>query len=79
MAQLALAWDGQWFIKVYDKFGWDVASSEESGSSMISSSFEGAGIFSPSSSIPFILTLKTWFSLSPSCRLSELEPLPSAA
>ncbi len=26
MAQLALAWDGQWFLKVYDKFGWDVAS-----------------------------------------------------
>ena len=26
MAQLAFAWDGQWFLKVYDKFGWDVAS-----------------------------------------------------
>lgn len=26
MAQLAMAWDGQWFLKVYDKFGWDVAS-----------------------------------------------------
>ena len=26
MAQLALALDGQWFLKVYDKFGWDVAS-----------------------------------------------------
>jgi hypothetical protein len=26
MAQLALAWDGQWFLKVYDKFGWDAAS-----------------------------------------------------
>ena len=26
MAQLALAWDGQWFLKVYDKFGWDIAS-----------------------------------------------------
>jgi len=26
MAQLALAWDGQWFLKVYDKFGWEVAS-----------------------------------------------------
>ena len=26
MVQLALAWDGQWFLKVYDKFGWDAAS-----------------------------------------------------
>ncbi len=26
MLKLAVAWDGQWFLKVYDKFGWDVAS-----------------------------------------------------
>jgi crotonobetainyl-CoA:carnitine CoA-transferase CaiB-like acyl-CoA transferase len=26
MTQLAVAWDGQWFLKVYDKFGWDAAS-----------------------------------------------------
>jgi hypothetical protein len=25
MAGLALAWDGQWFLKVNDKFGWDAA------------------------------------------------------
>ena len=25
MAGLALAWDGQWFLKVHDKFGWDAA------------------------------------------------------
>jgi len=25
MAGLALAWDGQWFLKVNDKFGWDTA------------------------------------------------------
>jgi hypothetical protein len=25
MAGLALAWDGQWFLKVYDKSGWDAA------------------------------------------------------
>jgi hypothetical protein len=25
MAGLALAWDGQWFLKVYDKYGWDAA------------------------------------------------------
>jgi hypothetical protein len=24
--QLAVAWDGQWFLKVCDKFGWDTAS-----------------------------------------------------
>ena len=26
MAGLALAWDGQWFLKVNDKFGWETAS-----------------------------------------------------
>ena len=25
MAGLALAWDGQWFLKVKDRFGWDAA------------------------------------------------------
>ncbi len=25
MASLALAWDGQWFLKVHDKFGWEAA------------------------------------------------------
>ena len=25
MARLAMAWDGQWFLKVYDEFGWDMA------------------------------------------------------
>ena len=25
MAGLALAWDGQWFLKVTDKYGWDAA------------------------------------------------------
>ena len=25
MAGLALAWDGQWFLKVSDRFGWDAA------------------------------------------------------
>jgi hypothetical protein len=25
MAGLALAWDGQWFLKVNDRFGWDTA------------------------------------------------------
>jgi len=25
MAGLALAWDGQWFLKVNDKYGWDAA------------------------------------------------------
>lgn len=25
MASLALAWDGQWFLKVYGKFGWEAA------------------------------------------------------
>lgn len=25
MAGLALAWDGQWFLKVNDKYGWDTA------------------------------------------------------
>ena len=25
MAGLALAWDGQWFLKVHDRFGWDAA------------------------------------------------------
>jgi hypothetical protein len=25
MARLAMAWDGQWFLKVYDEYGWDAA------------------------------------------------------
>jgi len=25
MALLAMAWDGQWFLKVYEEFGWDTA------------------------------------------------------
>ena len=25
LALLAMAWDGQWFLKVYDEYGWDAA------------------------------------------------------
>jgi hypothetical protein len=25
MARLAMAWDGQWFLKVYEEYGWDTA------------------------------------------------------
>ncbi len=25
LGRLALAWDGQWFLKVYDEYGWDAA------------------------------------------------------
>jgi hypothetical protein len=25
LALLAMAWDGQWFLKVYEEYGWDAA------------------------------------------------------
>ena len=25
LALLAMAWDGQWFLKVYDEYGWEAA------------------------------------------------------